>query len=443
MSEPLPGPGATWLLRHARLLSSQPVAFFSKLAEQFGDFVCFPMGSTRFHLVNDPELVQELLIRLGPSLEKFPKVPRSQGLFGEGLLTSEEPLHMRQRRLIQPGFHRDRISGYADVMVRAAEERCAQWRAGETIDVAEEMNRFALDVVSRALFSADTRAEAEPIAAALETIVRMLNRLVLPPGPLLLQLPLSAVRKYRAAIQQLDEVIYRILAQRRSRQSDEQDLLGMLLAARDPETGEPMPDLQLRDEVVTIFVAGHDTSANALAWAWHLIGAHPEVEAAMHREFDEVLGGRAPSFEDYPKLRFTEAVLSESMRLYPPVWILGRRPLTRIRLGGIDAGPESVFLVCMYALHRREASFAEPLRFDPWRWLGEAEAPRHKFAYLPFGAGSRLCVGERFAWMEGVLALATIGRRWRLAPEPGHPVEPLALITLRPKHGLRMSAHPR
>lgn len=443
MAARLPGPNAAWLLRHAGLLTRQPLGFFTRLAEEFGDFVCFPMGATRFHLINDPELVQELLIQLGPKMEKFPRVPRSQGLFGEGLLTSEEPLHMKQRRLIQPGFHRDRIAHYAQVMAGAAEERCASWRAGQTIDVAEEMSRFALDVVSRALFSTDTRSEAHEISAALDTIVHMLNRLVLPPGPLLLRFPLPSVRRYRAAIRQLDRVIYRIIAQRRARQSDEPDMVGMLLSARDAETGEPMSDEQLRDEVVTLFVAGHDTSANALAWTWHLLGQHPEVGESLRRELDDVLGGRLPGAEDYPKLRYTEAVFREAMRLCPSVWILGRRPLERIRLGGVEAGPESVFLVCMYALHRREASFPEPLRFNPGRWLETESGARHKFAYLPFGAGSRLCVGERFAWMEGVLALAAIARRWRLEPVPGHPVEPLALITLRPKHGLKMTSHPR
>lgn len=439
----LPGPDAAWLLRRANLLRKRPVEFFLRLAEEFGDFVCFPMGSTRFHLVNDPELVQELLITLGPKTEKFPKVPRGQGLFGEGLLTSEEPLHLKQRRLIQPSFHRDRVEHYAGIMVEAAEERSNSWSDGEQIDLAEEMNRFALDVVSRSLFSTDTRAEAGEIAAALDVIVHMLNRLVLPPGPLLLSLPLPSVRRYRDAIERLDRVIYRIIAKRRERPAGGGDLLGMLLAARDADTGEPMDEKQLRDEVVTLFVAGHDTSANALAWTWHLLSHHPAALARFHEELDRTLEGRAPRADDFARLPYTEAVFSESMRLYPPVWILGRRPLETIRLGGVEAGPESVFLVCMYALHRRTASFEDPLRFNPERWL-ESDGPRgRRFAYLPFGAGSRLCVGERFAWMEGVLALAALGRRWQFRPVSPNAAEPLALLTLRPKDGLKMKAERR
>lgn len=439
----LPGPDAAWLLRRMRLLASRPLDFFTQLAADFGDFVCFPMGSTRFHLVNEPELVQELLIQHGPKLEKFPQVPPSQGLFGEGLLTSEEPLHMKQRRLIQPAFHREKIAHYAEVMVRCAEERASAWRDGENLDAAEEMNRFALSVVSRALFSTDTDPEADEIAASLDTIVHMLNRLVLPPGPWLLNLPLPSVRRYRKAIQRLDALIERIVSQRRVRLGESNDLLGMLLAARDAETGEPMSPRQLRDEVVTLFVAGHDTSANALVWTWHLLSQHAKVEAQLHEELDRVLSGRLPTAADYPQLRLTEAVFSEAMRLYPSVWILGRRPLERIRFGGIEAGPESVFLVCMYTLHRRAASFPDPLQFNPMRWLDGSSEQRHRYAYLPFGAGSRLCVGERFAWMEGVLALATIARRWRLTAPPGSNAEPHALITLRPRHGLPVRAYRR
>lgn len=428
---------AGWVLRESRRLITDPVGFFSGLAEEFGGFVRFDMGKRKFYLLNDPDLIQELLVTHGGATEKFPRLRRGRGLFGDGLLTSEEPLHMRQRRLMQPAFHRDRIAEYARVMVECAEVACAEWRDGEVVEAGEAMNRLALAIVSRTLFSSNTDADAEKISESLNEILEMLNRLVLPPGELRLMAPLPSTLRYKRALRQLDEVVFRLIGERRASGPLGGDLLDLLMAARDEEGGGGMDDEQLRDEVVTLFVAGHDTTANALAWTWHHLSREAGAQAAVEACVDDALKGRAPVFEDYAALGEVERAVAESMRLHPPVWILGRRPRRGFELGGVEMDENSILLVCMAVLHRRPELWPEPERFDISRHMQGQQ--RHKYAFLPFGAGSRLCIGERFAWMETVLCVAAIARRWRLEPVETA-VVPRALLTLRPRDGLRLRA---
>jgi cytochrome P450 len=338
---------------------------------------------------------------------------------------------------MQPAFHRDRIAEYAQVMTECADEVCARWRDGEVLDAGRAMNRLALAIVSRTLFSTNTDAGAEKIRASLEEILTMLNRLVLPPGELRLMAPLPSTLRYKRALRDLDEVVFRLIAERRASGPRGGDLLDLLMAARDEEGGGGMDDAQLRDEVVTLFVAGHDTTANALAWTWHHLSREEKARAAVESCVDGVLKGRAPTFEDYPALTEVERAVAESMRLHPPVWILGRRPKRAFELGGVQMDGNSILLVCMAVLHRRPELWPEPERFDMARHAHGQE--RHKYAFLPFGAGSRLCIGERFAWMETVLCVAAIARRWRLE-RVEEEVVPKALLTLRPRDGLRMRA---
>ena len=420
-----------WLLKHLPLLKDNPGAFFAALARDHGELVYLPLGKRRFYLINDADLVRDLLITHGASFEKFPRIDRTQGLFGDGLLTSEEPLHMKQRRLIQPGFHRDRIRAYGSIMADCALRATRRWPPGETIDFAAEMNHLALDIVSRTLFSTSTESEAEEIARELEVVLHMLNRIVMPLGGLRLRIPLPATRRYFHALDRLNRIIYRIIDHRRGAPAD--DLLQMLL-----EQG--MDPVQLRDEVMTLFVAGHDTTANALAWTFYLLTQHPGAYARLEAEVDSVLGRRLATADDYPSLPFTERVFSESMRLFPAVWILGRRALQPVEFAnGFRAEPGSILLVCMQVLHRWPRYHPDPDRFDPDRWA----TPPPKYSYLPFGAGSRLCVGERFAWMEGVLSIATLVQQCRFSLVPGQSISPLGLLTLRPKHGLRFAVKAR
>lgn len=415
-----------WLLKHLPLLKDNPGAFFAALARDHGELVHLPLGKRRFYLINDADLVRDLLITHGASFEKFPRIDRTQGLFGDGLLTSEEPLHMKQRRLIQPAFHRDRIRSYGSTMAGCALRATQRWRDGETLDFATEMNHLALDIVSRTLFSTSTETEAEEIAHELEVVLLMLNRIVMPLGGLRLRIPLPATRRYFRALDRLNRIIYRIIDQRRGEPAD--DLLQMLL-------DQGMDSVQLRDEVMTLFVAGHDTTANALAWTFYLLTQHPDAYARLEAEVDSVLAARLATADDYPALPYTERVFSEAMRMFPAVWILGRRALERVTFAnGFTAEPGSILLVCMQALHRWPRYHPEPDRFDPDRWA----TPPPKYSYLPFGAGSRLCIGERFAWMEGVLSIATLVQRFRFELAPGQDVTPLGLLTLRPKNGLKI-----
>ncbi|MEW5929016.1 MAG: cytochrome P450 [Gemmatimonadota bacterium] len=411
----------------------------------YGDVVGMRFGPRRVTLLSDPELVREVLVVRHREFIKSYALQRARVLLGEGLLTSEQPLHLRQRRLAQPAFHRERIAAYAADMVsyaaRMAEE---EWRDGETVDVAREMNRLTLAIAGKTLFGAEVAGEAEEIAGALTTALGLYRRLTNPLGPLLDRLPTPGTLRMRRARARLDATVYRIIAERRRAGGDRGDLLSMLLLAQDTEgDGGGMSDLQLRDEALTIFLAGHETTANALAWTWHLLARSPEAEAALHAELDTVLGGRLPAVDDLPALPWTRAVLAESMRLLPPAYVVGRQPLHAMEIGGFRVEEGSIVLMSPWVIQRDPRWWPEPLRFRPERWTPEMEAELPRFAYFPFGGGPRKCIGEGFAWTEEILVLATLAARWRVRPVPGHPVEPEPMITLRPKHGIRAALERR
>jgi cytochrome P450 len=354
-------------------------------------------------------------------------------------LTSEGEFHLRQRRLAQPAFHRQRIAGYAATMVEYAGRACDRWRAGETRDVGREMMRLTLAIAGKTLFDANVEGEADEIGKALTTTFELFNTLTLPFRQLLEHLPLPAGKRFLKARERLDATIYRIINERRASGEDRGDLLSMLIAARDEEgDGSGMTDEQLRDEAMTIFLAGHETTANALTWTWYLLSQHPEIEARFHAEVDETLKGALPIAEDFPRLRYTEMVFAEVMRLYPPAWVIGRRALGDHQIDGYKIPARSILLISPYVTHHDARFYPDPFRFDPERWTPEARESRPKFSYFPFGGGPRVCIGESFAWMEGALVLATIARRFRMRLAPGHPVEMRPLVTLRPKHGMRM-----
>ena len=368
---------------------------------------------------------------------------RTKVVLGEGLLTSEGELHKRQRRLAQPAFHRDRITRYGQVMVEKTLRARERWRDGEEIDVAHEMMRLTLAVVATTLFGADVDDEADEIGAALTDLMLMFPLLVHPLAPLVLRLPwFPPVRRLRRALDRLDRTIYAIVEERRRANVDRGDLLSMLIMATDVEgDGGGMSDLQLRDEVMTIFLAGHETTANALAWTWYQLARNREAERELHRELDTVLQGRAPTPADYARLPYTEMVLAESMRLYPPAWGIGRMSVADVQIGPWSVPRGSLVLVSPWVGHRDPRFWPDPLRFDPYRFAPDAKASRPKTAYFPFGGGPRLCIGEGFAWMEGVLLLATLAQRWKL--ERGSDVDARALITLRPRGAMRMRVKAR
>jgi cytochrome P450 len=413
-----------------------PLKSLTGMAAEYGDVARFRWGPRYEYLLNHPELVEQVLVTDQRSFMKGQALQETKRVLGQGLLTSEGAFHLQQRRLMQPLFHRRRIVEYGDAMVECAERLLLRWRDGETRDVHEEMTRLTLDVVARTLFASEVGAEATEIGAALGDAMESLQRFMLPFYGALEHLPLPTVRRLHAARRRLDATIYRLIAERRADPGG-RDLLSLLLETRD-EGGRPMTDEQVHDEAMTIFLAGHETTAVALTWTWMLLARHPEVERRLHGELDEELDGRAPAVADLPRLEYTRRVLKESMRLYPPAWLIGRRALADVELGGYVVPAGSVVLLSPWVTHRDSRFFEEPLRFDPERWTTQAEAARPPFSYFPFGGGVRRCIGEPFALMEARLLLAAIARRWRLRLAPGMRVETLPRITLRPRHGMPM-----
>jgi len=433
--------GGTHLTRLLALWRN-PLAFFTELAGH-GDFVHTRLGPVDFYFVNHPELVQELMTRRHPSLEKNRPMRKARILLGQGLLTSDGELHRRQRRLIQPAFYRPRLRSYAEVMARYAAEAGARWRDGETIDGTAEMMRLTQRIVAKCLLDADVEeAEARTVGRALDTLVGGFGILLMPFSEALVRLPLPAMRRLRRARAELDEVIFRRIDERR-RSGDRGDVLSMLLFSRDDD-GAGMSDRQIRDEALTIFLAGHDTTGNGLAWTWHLLAGHSEAEAAWHRELDTVLDGRPPTADDVPQLVETRRVLFESMRLYPPVPAVGRQVAEDFELAGQRIRHGAVVQYSQWTLHRDPRFFPEPERFRPERWTPDFEKSLPKGAYVPFGIGPRLCIGMPFALEAGVLALATLGRHWRLRATPGAAIRLLPRsITLRPDRGIRFQLQRR
>jgi cytochrome P450 len=440
-----PGPRRRVPALNALRMGRDPLAFLTGLAAQYGDIARVPLGAETLYLFNHPDLVRDVLVTNHRNFHKGRGLERAKMLLGSGLLTSEGEFHLRQRRLAQPAFHRQRVAAYGATMASYAAVRRDRWKNGETLDVHKEMMALTLAIVGKTLFDADVEHEAAEIGAALATTFEAFHfGFFLPFGELLEHLPLPATLRFRKARARLDATIYRMINERRQSGADRGDLLSMLLLAQDTEgDGGGMTDLQLRDEAMTIFLAGHETTANAMTWTWYLLSQHPDVESRLHAEIDAALGGRLPTTDDLAALPYTRMVLAESMRLYPPAWIIGRRALGPFEASGYEIPARSIILASQYVTHRDARWFPEPERFDPERFTPERQAERPKFAYFPFGGGPRVCIGEQFAWMEGILLLATIAQRWRLRLVPGHPVALQPIITLRPKHGMKMTVGAR
>ncbi|HEX8619598.1 MAG TPA: cytochrome P450 [Thermoanaerobaculia bacterium] len=439
-----PGPKNRFPGANLRALQYDPLAFLTRITREYGDTTHFRVARAHLFFFAHPDDVRDVLVARHASFIKGLALQRTKIVLGEGLLTSEGDLHKRQRRLAQPAFHRERIQRYGEQMVEQTVVARGRWRDGEELDVAHEMMRLTLAVVAKTLFGADVESDADEIGSALTELMLMFPVLLHPLAPLILRIPFyPQVRRFRKAMARLDRIIYSMIEERRRASRAEQetraDLLSLLLLATDVEgDGGGMSDLQLRDEAMTIFLAGHETTANALAWTWYALARNPEIERELHRELDEVLGGRVPTPADYPRLPYTEMVLAESMRLFPPAWGLGRYATDDVKIGEWEVPRDALVILSQWVTHRDPRFWPDPERFDPLRFTPEAKAARPKTAYFPFGGGPRICIGEGFAWMEGVLLLATIAQQWRF--EKGPDVEPVALITLRPKQKMMMRA---
>jgi cytochrome P450 len=440
-----PGPPARFFgLAAYPAFTGDRIGALARLAHDYGDVVFFKVGPQRMALLNHPDYVEDVLVTRARLFKKGRALERAKRLLGEGLLTAEGEAHLRQRRLVQPSFHKQRVAGYADTMVAHATRVADRWRDGEELDIATHMNQLTLTIVGDTLFGTDVEGDAKSVRDALSDVFDLFPLTMSPLAPLLERLPLPIVRRYERAQATLDRLIYRIIDERRRNPSDRGDLLSMLLLAVDEEeNGAHLTNMQVRDEAMTLFLAGHETTSNALTWTWHLVSQHPDVERRLHQEIDTVLADHSAGADDTSRLPYTRMVLAESMRRYPPAWGIGRRAIEDVEIAGYTIPRGTVVIVSQYLLHNDPRFFPEPERFDPDRWLPERQHGRPKFAYFPFGGGNRVCIGESFAWMEGILLLGTLARRWRLERLETAPVPMKAVITLRPARPIRMRAHKR
>lgn len=432
-----PGPGRRGSLALVGERRRDALGMFTRLREAYGDVVRFRMGPLDMLLVCDPDLVQEVFTTHASRLRKGRILEGAKVLLGEGLLTSEGEHHRRQRRLIQPAFHRERLDAYAGVMAAWAARTARGWRDGATVDVFSEMSGLTMGVTGEALFGADVAGDRERVQSALVDVFRAFDLLVLPFSGIRMRVPSRTVRRFRAAKADLEAMVDDVIARRRSEGGDRGDLLSMLLAAVDEEgDGARMTDDEVRHEVMTLFAAGLETTANALTFAWWLLAADPAARAWVEAEADDLPGPPA-TLADLERLPWTNAVLDEAIRLYPPAWMIARRCVEPFVLGGYPVGEDMLVMTPPWLLHRDGSRWPRALEFDPGRWL-DGGGPPHRFSYLPFGAGTRKCIGAGFATAEGVIALATIARTHRLERLPGHALELEPQITLRPRGGLPM-----
>ena len=441
-----------------------PLEMLTRFAREYGDITFFKLGSERCYFINDPDAIRDVLVTHQRNFTKSRGLERAKKLLGNGLLTAEGATHLRHRRLLQPAFHRDRIAGYGQVMIDYAARTAARWRDEETLDISREMMRLTLSIAGKTLFDTDVESSADEVGAAVTEVLESFWLNLLPGADLLEQLPIPKLRRAHDARRRLDALIYEMIAARRASAADHGDLLSMLIEAADVATpgafvvasdsamsgapGAPLPpappatpglsDEEIRDEAMTILLAGHETTANALTWTLYLLSQNADADARLRAELDHVLGGRTPSPRDYPTLAYTRRVITEAMRLFPPAWIIGRRAIDEYPLGEYRLAPRSILFMSPFVMQRDARFYEHPERFEPDRWTPAFEAALPKFAYFPFGGGARQCIGEQFAWMEAVLAVATLVQRWHFQLDPAQRIVPQPLVTLRSKHGMKM-----
>jgi cytochrome P450 len=454
-------PGPTYKMpgKLLRQFIHDPINTLSNISREFGDISYFKLGHEHVYLINNPDYIEKVLIYDHHNFKKGKRLQTAKAVLGEGLVTSEGDLHKRQRRLIQPIFHPKQIMSYINTMTDFASRIRDRWKDGDTVDVSEEMMRLTLGIICKSVLNYDVESEAQEVGKALTTVRKYSKRLQSPIGHVLDKIPvLPAVKGAREAKKQLDSLIYQLIADRRRWEGDsdnskshDQDLLSRLMQAQDlvsPNNNnqEKMSDKQVRDEVMTIFIAGHETTANALTWTFYLLSQNQDVERKLHDEINSVLGdssdnsvgNRIPSANDIPKLQYTEKVLRESMRLYPPVWTIGRYVENDYYVGEYTIPAGSSILMSQYVMHHNPKYYEEPEQFNPDRWTEQFKTHLPRFSYFPFGGGIRGCIGEPFAWIEGVIIIATIAQKWTMRLLPSQRIKLDPAITLRPRYGMKM-----
>jgi cytochrome P450 len=422
-------------------LNDNPLEYFTKLAREYGDVAGLRVLNFRSIFINHPDLIEEVLVTNARKYSKGRVLRANRHVFGEGLLTSEGDFWLRQRRLAQPAFHRARIASYAVTMVEYTQRMLNGWRGGEERDAHQEMMRLTLQIVGKTLFGADVERDAQEVGKSLELLLEIganFRRTIFVPH----WLPTPTNLRVKREVAQIEKILYRIIGERRASGRDSGDLLSMLLSAQD-EDGSRMTDRQLRDEAITLFLAGHETTASTLSWTWWLLAQNSAVEAKLHAELDAVLGDRAPSLDDLPRLAYAGHVITESLRLYPAAWGMARLAVEDHEIAGYPVTRGMGVAMAQWVVHRDPRWYDAPEEFRPERWENDLWKRLPRFAYFPFGGGPRQCIGNAFALMEATLILATIARKFRLRLLANHPVVPLASITLRPRYGVRVTLESR
>ena len=444
-----PGPRGLPVLGLTLAIRKDALGTLRRVARDYGDIVRLPVAFQDRIFLNHPDFIEQVLVIQQAKFHKSELTKRIVGtLLGQGLLISEGDFWRRQRRLAQPAFHRSRISGYAATMIESAQRHIQSWRDAEQRDLAREMMALTLDVAVRTLFGTTLPDEAHQVGHSMTFLMRYsLSRQRSP-----LRLPESwpTPRNKRATRERayLDSLVYRIIEQRQSLaksangQADHSDLLALLMSAMD-EDGSQMTPKQLRDETMTLFIAGHETTAQMLAWTWYLLSQNPAAEARLHEELRDVLAGRSPEPADLSKLPYLYAVMHEVLRLYPPAYIIARTSIEPSQIGGYDFPRGATMLMSQWVMHRDPRFYDDPDAFTPERWLDGLADKLPAGAYFPFGDGPRRCIGQGFAMLEAAIVIATLAQRFQFRLVPGHPVEPEPLVTLRPRHGIRMTLHSR
>jgi cytochrome P450 len=464
-------PGPTYKMpgKLLRQFIHDPINTLSTIARKYGDISYFKLGSERVYLINNPDYIEKILIYDQHNFKKGKRLQTAKAILGEGLVTSEGKFHDHQRRLIQPIFHPKQIMIYSNIMTEYAVRMCNRWKGGTTVDISEEMMRLTLGIICKSVLNYDVESEAQEVGKALTTVRNYSKRLQSPIGHVLNKIPiLPAPKRAREARKKLDSLVYGLITDRRQHEESDNnrrynDLLSRLMQAQKSNTADhvshngvsststsptsgfdgKMSDKQVRDEVMTIFIAGHETTSNALTWTFYLLSQYPNVERKLHDEIELVLENRIPTADDIPKLRYTEMVLRESMRLYPPVWTMGRHVENDYSVGEYTIPAGSSILMSQYVMHHDPRYYEKPEEFNPDRWTDDFKTHLPKFSYFPFGGGMRGCIGEPFAWMEGVLIIATVAQEWSMRLVPSQRIKLDPAITLRSKYGMKMKLSQR
>lgn len=439
-----PKPQGHWLMGSFSDFQANPVEFLSRTAYEKGDVSCFRMGPTYIYLVNNPELIHHMFVNQADIFYKSNFAKRSLNkLLGNGLVLSDGSFWKRQRKLAQPAFHHHRIASYGEAMVASTLSKIKTWKPQDTLQIDVEMAQLALDIMSKTIFTLDAIEDAQAVTTTMSQMQEALSKRLLAAVQLPDWIPTPNNIKTKKVLDALNKLIFGIIEDRRRSNEDRGDIISMLLLARDEETGEQMSDQQLRDELLTLFIAGHETTANTLTWVWYLIAQHPEIEQKLYEELDAVTAGRTPTFQDLMSLKYNEMVIKESLRMYPPAWILVRQPNADVEVGGYQIKKGTTVFVSPYVTQRDARYYPDPETFMPERFSPDSEKKIPPYAYIPFSGGPRVCIGNSLAMMQMRLIVATIMQQFRLRYTHTKPLKPASLITLVPEGGLTLKVENR